>query len=524
MSVSRRQLVAGGTAALALAPFAACAGEKPDLDVAIVGGGVSGVYAAWRLAREMPHLRVRLFEASERIGGRLHSFAFPQAPHLIGETGGMRYLKAHAHVSGLIDSLGLPSRPYPIDRDPNRVLLRGRNFSQANIAAGRARFPYRVPDKDQTPQASFFGDAIAGILPKQHPPKTPAAWARLRATYKYKGRLLRDWNNRDLLLSGMSAEELALVEAGSGYDDWIEGETGLDEMDYFFVHDDESKPFYTVAGGYQRLPLTLAAQAAKAGAAIASGTRLVSLVSERGMQRLTVRDAHGKQSELTAARVILALPRRGLERIENFPDAKANANFARLIASVTPIPACKSLLLYKQPWWRAHGIVEGRNITDMPARQFYCLGSETTRLPSEDTNGYGVLMAYCDMQSVNVWKKLVANPDPSGFTELAGDCPLARQVHGEATLVIGKTGLQPIAACFQDWSVDPYGGGWHYYARGHDGVLDSAAMLKPMPDRELYVCGEAYSRAQGWVEGALERAETMLQRHFGLGKPNWLKT
>ncbi len=49
-------------------------------------------------------------------------------------------------------------------------------------------------------------------------------------------------------------------------------------------------------------------------------------------------------------------------------------------------------------------------------------------------------------------------------------------------------------------------------------------MLKPLPGRELYVCGEAYSLAQGWVEGALERAETMLQRHFGLQKPGWLKT
>jgi len=26
----------------------------------------------------------------------------------------------------------------------------------------------------------------------------------------------------------------------------------------------------------------------------------------------------------------------------------------------------------------------------------------------------------------------------------------------------------------------------------------------------------------GWVEGAVERAETMLQRHFGLRAPDWL--
>ncbi|HEY4944246.1 MAG TPA: NAD(P)/FAD-dependent oxidoreductase [Rhizomicrobium sp.] len=520
MSVSRRHILAGG-AALSFAPLLARAAPAQDLDVAIVGGGVSGVYAAWRLRQEMPHLRVRLFEASDRIGGRLHSVAFPEAPNLVAETGGMRFLKAHAHVSGLIDKLGLPSRLYPIDRDPNRMMLRGRNFSQADVAAGRARFAYRMADKDQMPGADYFSRALANVLPGIARMK-PADWLKVRADYRFKGKLLRDWTNRDLLLQGMSAEELALTEDASGYDDWIEGETGLDNMDYAFVHDDESKPFYTLVGGYQRLPLTLADQARRAGAGVSLTTRLVGLVSERLGHRLTLRDGAGRQSELSAARVVLALPRRGLERIENFPEARGDANFARLISSVNPMPAAKSLLLYKTPWWREHGIVEGRNITDMPARQFYCLGSETTRLPSEDTNGYGVLMAYCDMTSVAKWQSLVARPDPSGFTQLAGDSALAREVHREATLVLGKTGLMPLAARFQDWSVDPYGGGWHYYALGHDGRADSAAMLKPLPDRELYVCGEAYSLAQGWVEGALERAETMLQRHFGLHAPAWV--
>jgi monoamine oxidase len=159
----------------------------------------------------------------------------------------------------------------------------------------------------------------------------------------------------------------------------------------------------------------------------------------------------------------------------------------------------------------------------MPSRQFYCLGSETARPASEPTNGYGVLMAYCDEKSVQTWKSLVTKPDPSGFSVLDGGSPLAREVHREAQLVIGETALKPLAARFQDWSVDPYGGGWHYYALGHDGAVDGEAMLKPMPNRNLFVCGEAYSFEQGWVEGALERAETMLQRHFGLRVPQWLK-
>jgi len=47
-------------------------------------------------------------------------------------------------------------------------------------------------------------------------------------------------------------------------------------------------------------------------------------------------------------------------------------------------------------------------------------------------------------------------------------------------------------------------------------------MRQPIPDRPLYSCGEAWSRQQGWVEGALSFAEMVLERHFGMTRPHWL--
>ena len=520
MALTRRGFMASA-AALGLTARSGRSASKPDLDVAIVGAGVSGAYAAWRLRQARPELRVHLFEASDRIGGRLHSVSFPQAPHLIAEAGGMRFLQAHRHVSGLVQRLGLAARDYPIDRDENHVRLRGKTFSGNDVRLGRARFNYRIPDRDQSAGADYFDRAIANVLPNAAH-VTTAEWRKIRAGFRFHNKLLRDWTNRDLLLQGMSDEELAYAEDISGYDDWIEGETGLDELDYYFDHDDESKPFSTVIGGYQRLPLTLAAQAARAGVRVSLSQRLASVRSTRGGFHLSLHDDTGRQTALTAAQLILAMPRRALDGIADFPESHT-PRFANLIASVTPIPACKSLLLYRRPWWRDHGIREGRSITDMPARQFYCLGSEVSRPASESSNGYGVLMAYCDVKSVARWKRLVERPDASGFSELRGDAALAREVHREAQLVIGGTTERPLAARFQDWTAEPYGGGWHYYALGHDGARDGEAMLKPLENRNLYVCGEAYSFAQGWVEGALERAEAVLQRHFGLHAPSWLK-
>ena len=42
------------------------------------------------------------------------------------------------------------------------------------------------------------------------------------------------------------------------------------------------------------------------------------------------------------------------------------------------------------------------------------------------------------------------------------------------------------------------------------------------PDERVFICGEAYSINQGWVEGALQTAELMLEEHFGLKRPSWL--
>jgi hypothetical protein len=61
---------------------------------------------------------------------------------------------------------------------------------------------------------------------------------------------------------------------------------------------------------------------------------------------------------------------------------------------------------------------------------------------------------------------------------------------------------------------------WHVGVRSYE---VAQAIMQPKPPLPVYICGESYSHGQGWAEGALETAETMLQQHFGLPEPPWKK-
>jgi monoamine oxidase len=74
--------------------------------------------------------------------------------------------------------------------------------------------------------------------------------------------------------------------------------------------------------------------------------------------------------------------------------------------------------------------------------------------------------------------------------------------------------VPPYVAVFRNWSQDPFGGGWHFWKIGTDSKRVMRRMQRPLPDAPLHVCGEAWSTQQGWVEGALETADAVLERQL----------
>lgn len=78
--------------------------------IAVVGAGVSGMVAACELMRMGLHPVI--FE-SGRIGGRLRSEPFPNAPNIVAELGGMRFPESATTFNHYVNLLGLNTRPFP---------------------------------------------------------------------------------------------------------------------------------------------------------------------------------------------------------------------------------------------------------------------------------------------------------------------------------------------------------------------------------------------------------------------------
>lgn len=504
--------------------------------MAVIGGGVSGTYVAWGLLARDPEgarlgtagaPKVGLFELSDRIGGRLWSVAPPGAPHLRAENGGMRYLPGQKIVFSLVDHLGLPSRPFPFGGPENLFYLRGRRLTVADIKAGKP-VPYKLSPR-------YKGLTPSGVLEavyKNYVPNaarlTPAQWLRVQQTLKIRGRPLYDYGMDQLVRQALEGDDWQYAHDGSGYLGGFAHVNAAQGIADDFV--DFADPTYrTPVDGYQALPLALARKFAAAGGHIEMNARLRRL--DRGDEVGVVLRFEGKDGPFTvrARHVVLAMPQRALYLLDKESFLFADKRFVADLDTVTPVAALKIHLAYETPWWGKLGLTSGRSTTDLPVRQCLYFGTEKDAVGGEPGNDRSLLVGtYANRGAVGYWKRLQTRyPDPypsQGQVPAGLECSAAAvaAIQSQLSLIHGIPAPAPYWAVLRDWTQDPYGGGWHNWKVGVKNWEVMPRIRRPLLDAPVSICGEAYSNADGWVEGALQTAERVLQDQFGLAHPAWL--
>jgi monoamine oxidase len=144
-----------------------------------------------------------------------------------------------------------------------------------------------------------------------------------------------------------------------------------------------------------------------------------------------------------------------------------------------------------------------------------------------------VLLIYDDGWDLEYWAdlrrgKAASSPDDSPrWAQHKAPERMVAEVHRQLLEMHGITDPSvvpyPYSAAFRDWGEDPYGGGANFWPVGVRSYEVSRQIVQPKPPYPVYICGDAYSHSQAWVEGALETAEDLLQCFLGLSAPAWQK-
>ncbi|WP_048140221.1 flavin monoamine oxidase family protein [Methanosarcina horonobensis] len=506
----------------------------------MVGGGITGLYTCYKLKQlKGANHTISLFECTDRFGGRIETV---EMGGFLAEYGPMRFEKmAQPLLMDLIAELGLETRhfvPYTAANDPDSL------FDLTFDESGGERHGNKLTTLDLLKLGILrLLNASGGDMNDPDDPRHREWWAALDEEYyshvrneaAYDGKYLYQmgfWNALSLVLSHRAVSKI--IHYGTFYHVihfnpnaaewiifWLRGLHPYDELVGIgqgteslvreLVSRLNSTPELSVSLHLNNMLTALSPHP--------DGRVLLEFKTDHRTDNRTDHAAadnsaadHSSTDHTTvkvlARHVVLALPRSPLMKLlPMFP-----GYIGELVNSVIPVPLVKCFFVNENPWWDGFTLPQTR-ASSLPAREIHY----TFR--KEGDSKRGMVMVYGDQPSMNYWtpfvqqrehkkaemnldKRLVegylrylrANPDNNDIKE----------IEAEAKLI----------SCFgiRDWSREPFEAGCHIWKAGvrvEEAIKELTAFSldgSTLPNKNIHICGEAYSDFQGFIEGGLRTA------------------
>jgi monoamine oxidase len=554
------------------------------IDFAIVGAGPAGTYLAWRLANASGNPNIHVFEETSRIGGRLLTVAMPGMT-FNSELGGMRYTSNQLLLAGLVERLRLPSRQFKFETQVMYLRGRHlRTASIPEGECDNCKSPLGLPYGLDSHESEFGSNIVESVkyairralcdvvIPSGGPrvvmerirkkienlrmKRSPLGKSLLSAReWALLGRIgtlpgaqsaplfeIGFWN---LLQHYLSSEAFLLVHDGLGYESIVANWNAAEAIPWFLS--DFEADYLTLEKGMQSMVIKLASELPQE--SLHYGHKLTSVEQvdaggERVLRLSFIVDEDKtpavKYSATALARhVILAIPKEPLKKIKmtglfGVPEWNSELEWLDLLDSVTAHALFKLFLGYESAWWESRdalGSATGRSVTDLPIRQVYYFA------PDPRTKRAVVMASYSDEHYVDFWKPLLVRkateyyyaggedltvPEKSVLRAFGATERIVRKAHGQIKKLHPKLeGIpEPYVGLAKDWSGPPYFGGWHSWNPHRRPWEIRRKLVRPFASN-VYVCGEAYSSEQGWVEGAFRSAELVLNE-LRVAPPDWI--
>lgn len=469
------------------------------LTFGIIGAGVAGLEAALLLQRNGHH--VHIFEAADRIGGRIHTHYFTDEKNQYFEAGAMRipHSSQHGIVFDLVEYLQCCKLPSDLQVNliPYNLTSPG-NFVYIN------RCPPQCLDAAlATPRS------INWPLPEEAKPKFEDRSAKdlmLEAVgpllQKLNGNFIdgfsevcRDFDNysfRHYLDSklGWPTEVIDFVETVTSQTNQF----SLSVTEIMMEYMDFSTPQWsTIEHGMNRLPLAMAHLVGYKN--ITLNARVTGIENKNDGKVVVSISGFNATVDVTFDKVIMAIPPPALKMITHRPAWSPQKEMA--IRSMHFESLFKMGLRFKTRFWERVGPVPcegGQSTTDLPIRWIV--------YPSNGIgdDGPGVLLVYSWMADADAWSPLT--PEERRNLALAN---LAEIYNGKIDTKDGsEINVYNLIIATSDavWSARNSTGD----AKFLPGQFLSRFEAARQPEGNIYFAGEHLSRHHTWVAGALESA------------------
>jgi monoamine oxidase len=311
---------------------------KAQIDIAIIGGGVSGVYTAWKLKQKYGDTKkIALFEGSGHIGGRLLSVRPPGIDDMVAELGGMRVLEnIQERVMALIGELNQQLPPdekitlfdFPVDQDQNIAYLRGIYLRLIDFTKDPAKVPYRLSKEEYGKgPGAIIVDAIEKVVPGIAEASDEERRKMVQAA-TFEGLPLYQWGFWNLLYRVVSSEGYQFGLDAGGYDTTLVNWNAADAIPWFLSDFGITPRYMGFKNGFQQVPIALGKFFEELGGSVSLNKKLERFDWKDDVFNLVFNDEN-----ITASQLVLAMPRRSLELLA--PQSPKLQEINALINTVT---------------------------------------------------------------------------------------------------------------------------------------------------------------------------------------------
>jgi monoamine oxidase len=464
-------------------------------DVVIVGGGIGGLYTAYKLHLQYPKKTILVLEKENYLGGRVFTY---RDKYMTVDAGAGRFSDKHTKLLKLIHDLGLDSKIVPVTGSVGYAPADGTNSIYNSFADTPvvAKSLMRKTVNSIRQYSSIHGNPLpllesmgmTALDASLGSSNVPISGLIAKVVLASKGEPLSKLQNISFIdyakqVLKNDAEVQFIIDAFGYYSELVimNAHDAIQLMDLLGPFNQ----FYTMDGGLGQIIEKLV---------LRLDSKYVKILKNKTVSDIVLH-MDEKTNEIFFEIIILENVRRAVTRVcicalplWALKKLSISRHFSPLLKQVLCAPLCR---IYSKFAIDADGDVWFKNMPKLTTNN-----NLRMVIPISEKEGV-IMISYTDNKFAKYWKRIYDKYGVDGV-----DSRIAKLIKESTGMDIPK----PIntRVCYWDCGVG-------YWGVGADSAATSRAIIKPFCDFSFYVCGEHFSESfQQWMEGALETSEKVI--------------